>query len=150
MNVVVMEATQSDPILIARAEIKAVDEQEIKRVTETIVEVLEVVEKKKRTNFVIVASVGARYCILESQRDAIANFAKKQPDIVSVERPHHQYFVCNTKWDTKITVKFSGESLEVIPIVVDDFEEEFELSQMMAKVAIRATPQRNRNARRRI
>ena len=84
---------------------------------------------------------------MEHQRDLVAKFVEEHDDITSVERPHHQVIVCTTKLNTKITVKFSGESLEVIPEDPDDYEEEFELSQMMAKVAVNATPQRNRNMR---
>ena len=139
----ILEATQSNNICAARAEVKKIEDHQLEMVMEGINKILEFVERKKRTNYVIVASVGARHCILESQRDTIAAYAKGLDDIKKVERPHHQMIMCTTKWDTTIAVKFSGESLEVIPEDPDDFEDDFELSQMMAQAALNATPQRS-------
>ena len=99
MNVAILEATQSDNTRAARTEVKKIEDHQLERIMEGIDEILEVVEKKKRTNYVIVASVGARHCILESQRDTIAAYAKDLEDIKKIERPHHQMIMCTTNYD---------------------------------------------------
>ena len=143
MNVAVLQATESDPTLIARTQVELISDKDKKRMKEVIVKALELVGRK-RSNQVAVFSFGAGYCFLLDEREEVGKYCETlaAEGVTKVEWKDHKHFICETKWHNTLTIKFSGETLESVPIPEEDeFEEDYMLSQMMVQVRARAIPQ---------
>ena len=71
MNVAVLQATESDPTLIARTQVELISNKDKKRMKEVIVKALELIGRK-RSDQVAVFSFGAGYCFLLDEREEVA------------------------------------------------------------------------------
>ena len=144
MHIAVLQATESDPTLIARTQVERIADHHKKRMKEAIVEALALSERK-RTNLVAVFSFGGGYCFLLEEREDVGKYCEMltAEGVTKVQWKNHTHFICETKWHNTLTIKFSGETLESVPPPVDEdeFEEDYMLSQMMVQVRARATPQ---------
>ena len=143
IHVAVLEPTQGDPAQVARAQVEEVKPELKGKVIEGVKQALHFVTHKKRVNLLVLVTLAGGVCLLDESRNALMEEVKKLPHVSAVAKHTHYLYQVVTVWNTIIAVKFVGECLEVLPI--DEFEEDHQLSQVMAHLARQAPKKKPHN-----
>ena len=143
MNCPILEATASDPTLAARSQINPSGKKHLDKAYAVIDEAIEHSEERRK-NLVLPMTFGGAVALLEEHRVKIAEYTNQQKEIKSVRVMGDRMFQATTTQGFLITVKFIGESLDVQPLIEDEFEHDHMLSQQMAHLRIHTPAKINR------